>query len=326
MEDRAMSRYIPTHERGSLRATALFVLVTAFVLIFACGSVYARPPGQRAFSSPQEAVKAMVAAVKANDTRSLLRILGPGSKAIVLSGDPVEDTQGHSRFVSHYEEKSRLEEASDKATLFVGKDEWPFPIPIVKAHRGWKFDTASGKQEILARRVGRNELNAVNVCLAYVDAQKEYATKRGAQGEALLEYAQQFVSTPGKQDGLYWEAPEGGEQSPMGPLFAAARAKGYGAEPLGSAPTPYHGYVYKILKAQGKNARGGGIDYVVGGKMIGGFALVAYPAKYGSSGVMTFVVNQDGIVFQKDLGKNTQKAAGAIVEFDPDSSWAQARE
>jgi hypothetical protein len=208
----------------------------------------------------------------------------------------------------------------------VGSDEWPFPIPIVKAGNGWRFDTGAGKQEILARRVGGNELKAIQVCLAYVDAQKEYAMKKARQGEGLLEYAQKFVSTPGKQDGLYWEAGEGQEQSPIGPLFSAARDQGYSGKPLGEEPEPYHGYFYRILTAQGKNAPGGAQDYVVGGKMIGGFALIAYPAHYGASGVMTFIVNHDGVVYQKKLGKDTKKAAQAMKAFNPDKTWTRVPE
>ena len=184
------------------------------------------------------------------------------------------------------------------------------------------FDTGAGKLEILARRVGKNELNAIRVCLAYVDAQREYAMRKAHQGEDLLEYAQKFESTQGKQDGLYWETGEGQEQSPRGPLFAAARGQGYSGQPLGE-PEPYHGYLYRILTAQGKNAPGGAQDYVVGGKMIGGFALIAYPAHYGASGVMTFIVNHDGVVYQKNLGRDTKKAVQAIKAFDPDKTWTR---
>jgi hypothetical protein len=303
----------------------LIAVLAALTIIFACTTVYAKSTSQKIFSSPEEAVKAMIDAVKADDTKSLMTIFGPGSRRIILSGDPVEDKTGREWFVKHYEEKNRLEEETPgKVILHAGNDEWPFPIPIVKAGTGWRFDTKAGKEEILARRVGKNELNAIQVCLAYVDAQKEYATRKAHQGESLLEYAQRFVSTPGTQDGLYWEAGEGQEQSPMGPLFAGAREEGYGEKPLGGRPTPYHGYLYRILKAQGKDAPGGAHDYVVEGKMIGGFALIAYPAHYRSSGVMTFIVNQDGIVYQKDLGKNTRRVARAVKEFDPDRTWSRA--
>ncbi len=320
-----MLRSRRTKENNSYTRMELLVVLAVLTIIFACGSVYAKSSSQKVFSSPDEAVKAMVDAVKADDTKSLMTIFGPGSKQIILSGDPVEDKKGREWFVKHYEEKNRLEEETPgKVILHAGNDEWPFPIPIVKAGSSWKFDTKAGKEEILARRVGKNELNAIQVCLAYVDAQKEYAMSKARQGEGLLEYAQRFVSKPGTQDGLYWEAGEGQEQSPMGPMFAAAREEGYGEKPLGGRPTPYHGYLYRILKAQGKNAPGGAHDYVVGGKMIGGFALIAYPAHYRSSGVMTFIVNQDGVVYEKDLGKKTRRAARAVKEFDPDQTWVRA--
>jgi hypothetical protein len=268
----------------------------------------------------------MVAAVKADDTKELLRIFGPGSKRIVLSGDPVEDKEGRQRFVKRYEEKHRLEEASGRATLYTGNDEWPFPIPIAKVGGRWRFDAKAGREEILARRVGRNELNTVQVCLAYVDAQKEYAMEKGREGKGLLEYAQKFVSSPGTHDGLYWQTKEGEEQSPMGPLFASAKETGYGDEALGGEPAPYHGYFYRILTSQGKDTPGGARNYMVGDKMIGGFAMVAYPAKYGSSGVMTFIVNQDGVVYEKNLGRETRAAALAMDAFDPDKTWTGVKE
>lgn len=196
----------------------------------------------------------------------------------------------------------------------------------MKTDNGWIFDATAGREEILRRRIGRNELNAIQVCLAYVDAQKEYAMRKGRLGEGLLKYAQRFVSRPGKQDGLYWQAAEGEELSPMGPLFAAAREEGYGEKPLRGRPTPYHGYLYRILKAQGGNAPGGAQDYVVGGKMIGGFALIAYPAHYRSSGVMTFIVNQDGIVYQKDFGRETKTVVHEMKAYDPDKTWARVPE
>jgi hypothetical protein len=325
MEDIVMLRSRPTRGKDSFRGKELLVVAAVFTVVFACGNVYAEV-SQKTFSSPEKAVEAMVDAVKVDDIQLLLSIFGPGSRHIILSGDPVEDEKGREWFVKHYEEKNRLEEASGKVTLHVGSDDWPFPIPIVKAGNGWRFDARAGKQEILARRIGRNELNAIQVCLAYVDAQKEYAMKKARQREGLLEYAQKFVSTPGKQDGLYWRAGEGQEQSPIGPLFAAARDQGYGRKPLGEGSEPYHGYYYRILTAQGKNAPGGAQDYVVGGKMIGGFALIAYPAHYRASGVMTFIVNHDGVVYQKKLGKGTKKAAQAVKAFDPDKTWARVPE
>jgi hypothetical protein len=317
MNDRVMSRFRDAKVKWP------FVIAAILVIVLACGDARAKSPHQRSFSSPGEAVKALAGAIKAGDTKALLRILGPGSKDLVLSGDPVEDEEGHQRFVKRYEEKNRLEEVSGKFVLCTGNDEWPFPIPLVKAGSRWRFDTRAGREEILARRVGRNELNAIQVCLAYVDAQREYAAEKGRQGSGLLEYAQKFVSSPGARDGLYWEAKEGEEQSPMGPLFAAAREAGYGGEPLGGESAPYHGYFYRILKAQGKDAPGGAREYLVGDKMIGGFAIVAYPAKYGSSGVMAFITNQDGVVYQKNLGKDSKQAALAMNAFDPDKTWVK---
>ena len=325
MEDIAMFSYKHTRGKGFWGGKELLVAAAVFAVVFSSGSAYAKVV-QKTFPSPEKAVEALVEAVKADDIQSLVAIFGPGSRHLILSGDPVEDEKGRDWFVKHYEEKNRLEEASGKVTLHVGSDDWPLPIPIVKAGNGWRFDTAAGKREILARRVGRNELNAIQVCLAYVDAQKEYAMKKARQGEDLLEYAQKFVSTPGKQDGLYWETGEGQEQSPIGPLFAAARDQGYGRKPLGEESEPYHGYFYRILTAQGKNAPRGAQDYVVGGKMIGGFALIAYPAHYRASGVMTFIVNHDGVVYQKNLGKTTQKAAQAVKAFDPDKTWTRVPE
>jgi hypothetical protein len=320
MEDDMIVRSLRSERRVFFRARGLLVTVAFVVLVLACGSTQAKSPGKE-FSSPQEAVKALVDAVRANDTKSLLTIFGRASKALVLSGDPVEDKEGREKFLKLYEEKNRLEEGPDKVMLYVGSDEWPFPIPIVRVGQSWRFDTKAGKREILARRIGRNELSTIQVCLAYVDAQKEYAMKKGREAQGLLEYAQRFVSTPGTHDGLYWNAADGEEQSPMGPLFAAAREEGYGQEPLGGNPTPYHGYFFRILTGQGANAPGGAVDYVVAGRMIGGFALVASPARYGSSGVMTFIVSQDGVVYEKDFGKHARKAVQAIKVFDPDTTW-----
>ena len=194
---------------------------------------------------------------------------------------------------------------------------------MVKQGESWRFDTRQGAQEIIDRRIGKNELSAIQVSLAYVDAQREYAA-RDQDGDGLLEYAQKFVSEPGKKDGLYWESREGEEPSPLGPFAAQARKEGYARKKAGDQPSPYHGYFYKILKAQGKNAPGGAYSYVVRGKMIGGFALVAYPASYGSSGIMTFIVNHDGVVYEKDLGKNTEASAQAMTSFDPDQTWRKS--
>jgi hypothetical protein len=221
--------------------------------------------------------------------------------------------------VQAYEEAHTLVQSGDtKVMLQVGKDEWPFPIPLVKGSTSWRFDSKEGKEELLNRNIGRNELDVIQVCLAYVDAQREYYM-RNPQGDALLQYASKFLSTQGKRDGLYWETTADEPPSPFGPLVARARGEGY--KHAGRKPTPYHGYYYKMLTRQGPNAPDGAYDYVVRGKMIGGFAMVAYPAQYGSSGIMTFIVNHDGVVYEKDLGPNTTALAQSMTKFDPDETW-----
>ncbi len=302
------------------RCVALSLAWVAAVLM-AGSAAQAAAPKQQTFAAPEEAVKALVEALKVNDTKSLSAIAGPGSQDLVASGDPLADQARRQHFVRLYEQKNRLQqEGADKVVLHVGPDEWPFPIPLVKQGAAWRFDTAEGKQEILARRIGANELNAIQVCLAYVDAQREYVLK-DRDRDGLLEYAQQFMSDPGKKNGLYWQAKAAEGPSPLGPLMAAAQKEGYRRGKPGGRPAPYYGYYYRILKAQGPHAPGGAYDYVVKGKMIGGFALVAYPARYGSSGITTFLVNQDGVVYQKDLGKNTEKLARAMKVFNPDETW-----
>ena len=299
------------------------VLIFAVTLIL-FGSYQGADAQQKTFKTPEEAVTSLMEAVKANDTKAMLAIFGPAGKEIISSGDKVEDKAAGERFVKAYEAMNKLEKETDsKMTLVVGEEEWPFPISIVKKGESWIFDTKAGKEELLNRRIGRNELNTIQVCLAYVDAQREYAMK-DQDGDGLLAYAQKVWSTKGKKDGLYWEAKEGEEQSPLGPGAARAVAVGYTPRKPGDKPLPFHGYYYKILKAQGKNAAGGAYDYVVKGKMIGGFALVAHPAEYGSSGIMTFIVNHDGVVYEKDLGAETAKTANAITKFDPDKTWKKA--
>lgn len=273
------------------------------------------------YKSAEEAVNALVEALGSNDNKKLLDVFGSEGKTLISSGDDVEDKAARERFLQSYRDKNRIVNISEKkAVLEIGKDDWLFPIPIVKASGGkWRFDVKEGKEEILNRRIGRNELSAIQVCLAYVDAQREYASKdRG--GDGVREYAQKFLSETGRKDGLYWEAGEGGEQSPMGPLMAEAGKEGYKKLSDGGK-TPYHGYYYRILKAQGKNAARGAHNYVVDGRMIGGFAMVAYPAEYGASGIKSFIVNQDGVVYEKDLGPKTAAAAAKISKFDPDSGW-----
>jgi hypothetical protein len=243
-------------------------------------------------------------------------VLGRDAADIVESGDMVADTDTRQHFVAGYDEKHSVVMQGDrKAILTLGKDDFPFPIPLYHTKTGWEFDTAAGRIEILYRRIGRNELDAIQTCLAFVDAEDEYADKDRGEGPGV--YAQRIVSSPGKKDGLYW--PSDGDQSPLGELAADAAAEGY---KVGSGePQPYHGYYYRILKQQGPNVPGGELDYVVNGKMIGGFALVAYPAEYGNSGVMTFVVNHQGTVYEKDLGELTENIAKRMKSFNPDQTW-----
>ncbi len=283
-----------------------------------------RSPGavQATFISPEEAVKALVEAISANDENKLLAIFGsgPGAKQLISSGDEVADRAGRERFLQAYQEKNRIADvSSNKAVLEIGNEAWPFPIPIERVGKQWRFSAKDGKEELLNRRIGKNELSAIQVCLAYVDAQREYASK-DRNDDGVLEYAQKFLSEHGKKDGLYWEAKEGEEQSPLGPLIGEAKKEGY-KKKAGNEPSPYHGYFYKILKAQGKRAPRGAYNYVVDGRMIGGFAMVAYPAGYGSSGIKTFIVSHDGVVNEKDLRKNTASIAQEMKKFDPDSSW-----
>lgn len=278
---------------------------------------------QRTFPTPHAGVAALVSAVKANNQAALRAILGPQGEVLIDSGDPVADRRRRRAFVAAYDRAARIQIAGGtKATLVIGKDHWPMPIPLVKGARGWYFDTRAGEQEILDRRIGRNELSAMQVCLAIVDAEREYVT-RDQNGNGILEYAQRLVSTPGKHDGLYWQPAPGQPPSPLGPLLAEAAKGGYAAAD-GLASSPYHGYYYRILTRQGKDAPGGAYDYLVRGRMVGGYAVVAYPARYRVSGVMTFTVSHEGVVYQKDLGTNTEALASGMTTFDPDSSWKRS--
>jgi hypothetical protein len=276
--------------------------------------------GQRTFPSAEAAVQALIAAAKAEDRSELLAIFGPEGKGVIESGDPVADRAARDSFIERATARTHLEPVGDNfAALSVGEDDWPFPIPLVKDGKGWSFDTAAGKTELLNRRVGRNELNTINTCREYVTVQREYARLMQAES-GVAEYARRVRSTPGKHDGLYWESAAGEQESPLGPLFASASREGY-LKGGSDGPQPFHGYVYKILTAAGPDAPGGPKDYIKNGRMTEGFGLLAYPAGYGTSGVMTFQVNQQGIVFQKDLGPNTAAIAAKITAYDPDDSW-----
>ncbi len=279
---------------------------------------------QKSHASAEDAAAALAAAAKAGDTAALIEILGPEAKSIVVSGDPVADAAMRERFVRSYEEAHEIVPApDDRMVLQTGKDEWPLPIPLVDTGEGWRFDTAAGQREILNRRIGANELATIQTCLAYVDAQREYYD-RNPGGAPMPQYAQKIASGEGKRDGLYWKTSAGEPSSPLGELFASARGEGYGVG--GGEPIPYHGYYYRILKAQGPHAPGGAASYLVRGEMIGGFALMAYPAGYDSSGVMSFIVNQDGVVYEKNLGPDTAEIARAMTIYDPDESWTKVGE
>ncbi len=276
---------------------------------------------QKTFATPAAAVDALIAANRGNHLGRLLAILGAEGARLIHSGDPIADRRGRRLFVAAYDEAHKLERDGDsKATLIVGTDEWPLPIPLVRVHARWHFDTKAGADEILNRRIGRNELSVIEVCRAYVAAQREYAGKKLGPGGSA-EYAQHFMSTIGRRDGLYWPVKAGEEESPLGPLIARARAAGYRPGTPHLKPRPYYGYYFRILTEQGQNAPGGAKDYVVNGHMTGGFALIAYPATPGDSGIMTFIVNQNGIVYQKNLGPDTTRIAAAITQYDPDGSW-----
>lgn len=279
---------------------------------------------QKSFSSAEEAVEAAMTAARNNNEKDMLAIFGAQAKELLFSSDAVADKQRREEFLAAYAESHRLVAEGQDTILLVGKQDWPFPIPLVKRGNAWVFDTAKGKEEILNRRIGENELYTIKTLLAVVDAQREYALKNRDR-DGLLEYAQKFVSEPGKKDGLYWEVKPGEPQSPLGPIMAQARSEGYKRE-TSSMAHAYHGYYYRILTAQGKDAPGGAYSYLVNGKMIGGFAVVAYPTEYGNSGVMTFVVNHDGNVFQKNLGKNTVATGKSMKEYNVDSTWSEVKE
>ncbi|MBR0774273.1 DUF2950 domain-containing protein [Bradyrhizobium diazoefficiens] len=274
---------------------------------------------QEVYKTPEDAAAALVAAAKGS-ARDLLKVLGNAADDIILSGDEVADADIRARFVSMYDAKHAIKaEGNKKATLLLGADDFPFPIPLVNTKSGWEFDAAQGRIEVLRRRIGRNELDAIQTALAYVDAQNEYADKD--RGEGVGVYAQRFLSTPGKKDGLFWR--DDSDPSPLGPLVAEASTEGY-KQGAGEGPAPYHGYYFRILKGQGADAAGGALNYVVKGKMIGGFALIAWPAEYGNSGVMTFLVNHAGTVYEKDLGGRTDFIAQRTTLFDPDQTWKKA--
>jgi hypothetical protein len=301
---------------GLCKLVAVALLLTGSV----AGGARAQQPGQKTFSSPEEASKAFVTAAQNNDEKTLMEILGPAGKQVVYSGDETEDSNSRANFVKRYEELHRLvKEPDGTVTLYIGAHNWPTPIPLVHKGSAWYFDTEAGKKEILYRRIGRNEMSSIHICRGLVAAEKEYYSAQNSG------YAAKIFSDEGQHNGLYWKAADGEPQSPIGPLVAAAVAQGY-VKGQDGPPTPYRGYYFHILTGQGKNASGGAKSYVVNGKMTAGFAFVAYPAEYRSSGVMTFVVGQDGVVYEKDLGAKTEALAKAMKDYNPNSGWHKVEE
>jgi hypothetical protein len=292
------------------------------VLAFALASFGAQGAASKVknYASAEEAFADLVAALKAGKQEATLAVLGASALPLLSSGDKVADREGRERFLKAYEEANKIEKPDEsKAVLSVGKDAWPFPIPAVKDAAGWHFDANAGKEEILNRRIGRNELFTIQAMLAFGDAQRDYY-RMNPQKAKLEQYAQKFASSSGKRDGLYYPTKAGEPKSPLGPRYEAAVQEGY-KKSDGDGPTAYHGYKYRILKAQGPDAAGGAFDYVVRGAMIGGYALIAWPATYGNSGVMTFLMNQEGVVYEKDLGPATATAVQKITRFNPDKTW-----
>jgi hypothetical protein len=314
--------------------TAVFIMAGGFFAF--APSVRAQASKQSTFSSPQDALQGLVSAAKSKDQAALAKLFGPDYDQL-LSGDDVEDTKDLDDFSAAVSESAGIQKVDDsKYTVVVGSDSWPTPIPLVQKEGNWLFDTKAGLEEVLNRRVGENEFSAISTCRAYAVAQWEYYTEGDWDHDGVAEYAQKLISTPGKHDGLYWETAEDGKQSPLGKLIAAARAEGYGAktetpdaagkggsekEGVAEERAPYHGYYFKILTRQGAHAPGGKYSYIINGNMIAGYALVAYPDRWGNSGVMTFIVNQQGRVYEKNLGADTTKLAAAMAEYNPDPSW-----
>ncbi len=305
------------------RTAAKLAAIAILTAGISCFPVAAQQPGQKTFSSAAEASSALITALQVDDQQALLDILGADAKDILSSGDAVEDKNDRAAFVEKYQQMHRLvNELDGKTTLYIGAENWPTPIPIVQKGGAWYFDTPAGKQEILYRRVGRNELAVIQVCHALVDAEKEYYAQRH-DGESLKQYAQKFFSDQDKHNGLYWVPVSGEAESPIGPLVASATAESYKRNP-DQKPQPFHGYFFRILSGQGPGAPGGAHSYIVDGKMTRGFAFLAYPAEYRSSGVKTFIVDQDGIVYEKDLGRRTAEIAKTLTRYDRDATWRKS--
>ncbi len=317
-------KYLFRSSRGMVFIAALFVYA-AFIVAWSMPIMAAA--SQKLFSTPEDALKGLVEAVKIHDKAALDQIFGPSSKDL-LSGDAVQDAAESEEFASHVAEKTSLVKENDsKVIISIGNENWPFPIPLVKTNGQWFFDTEAGKEEILNRRIGEDELTAILVCRTYVKAQREYMLKDW-DGDGILAYAQKLRSDPGKKNGLFWRHEPGEPVSPLGELVAQARMAGYKKEKslFKEQPIPFHGYYFKTLTRQGKNAPGGKYNYIINGNMVGGFALVAFPSNWGKSGVMTFIANQQGKVYQKNLGPDTLKMAQDVDTYDPDKTWTPVKE
>jgi hypothetical protein len=313
-------------ENTNMKPFSLILCTIAASILFSSLTFGKQATKQMQFTSPDEAVKMLITSAKENDPKKLMEILGPEAEPIIESGDSVEDNKIREKFVKAYEEGNKLEKTSDtKYTLIVGKTDWAFPIPLMKNGNNWYFDTPAGKEEILNRRVGRNELATIQSMLAYVDAQREYYLNNHPK-DKLPNYAKKILSSPNLRDGLYYPVKEGEPPSPLGKLYATASTEGYGKKQKTDAQNSYHGYYYKILTSQGKDAPNGAYDYVIDGRMVGGHALIAWPATYGNSGVMTFMVSHDGVVYQKNLGPDTKIKAPQIKVFNPDKTWQPVKD
>ncbi len=306
------------------RCCVMFALVALMISIASCNKSTEKPAAteavQKTFASPDDAGKALAEAAKAGSHDALIAIFGPGSQDIIFSGDTAQDKTNFDSFTTAYAAMNRWRKQTDGSeVLYLGADNNPFPIPLKQNHSGqWYFDTAAGKDEILSRRIGDNELAVIEVVAAMADAQAEYFSQHH---DGVKQYAQKFISDEGKQNGLYWKSPEGQPKSPLGPLAAFAAAT-EGFTPEAGKQQPFHGYFYRILTKQGADAKGGAKDYVLNGKMTGGFAIVAYPEKYGDTGITTLLINQNGVMYEKNLGKDTIELAKAMSEFDPDKTWS----
>lgn len=316
-----MDAITPVTEKRPGRSLALAVATLCLMGLLMQGCAHNHRVKPQAFASPEEAASALTQALRTDDMNQLRAIVGSEGEPIIGSGDEVADRQRRQKFLKLYDEKHAFEnQETDKATLVIGHSDWPFPVPVVRERQGWVFDAKAGREEILNRRIGENELSAIQVCHAIADAQREYAL-RDPDGDGVHEYAQQFASDPGKRNGLYWPVTAGEDPSPLGELVVQAAAEGYTRKEQG--PTPYHGYYYRILRTQGPHAPSGALDYVVNGKMTLGFAVVAYPAEYGNSGIMTFIMGPDGVVYQRNLGEKTAELAGGMQAFDPGEGWTK---